>query len=154
MFGLFLKKTLSSRDGTVVPPKANYIEADKYVLPFELACQSKSPRIVSTSLDCLQVRFLLPLSLSYTHAHTGFLATGNTCIQVLCVLSTAGVFQLSVNMLQVGNKLFQYYSVTCLLSSNCYYFRVIKVINYIVLNIKTLYFLLVYLCYLVQALPL
>uniref|UniRef100_A0A671X196 ARF guanine nucleotide exchange factor 2 n=1 Tax=Sparus aurata TaxID=8175 RepID=A0A671X196_SPAAU len=43
-----------SRDGTVVPPRANYIEADKYVLPFELACQSKSPRIVSTSLDCLQ----------------------------------------------------------------------------------------------------
>uniref|UniRef100_A0A8C2ZSL9 ARF guanine nucleotide exchange factor 2 n=1 Tax=Cyclopterus lumpus TaxID=8103 RepID=A0A8C2ZSL9_CYCLU len=42
------------RDGTVVPPRANYIEADKYVLPFELACQSKSPRIVSTSLDCLQ----------------------------------------------------------------------------------------------------
>uniref|UniRef100_A0A8D3DLI7 ADP-ribosylation factor guanine nucleotide-exchange factor 2 (brefeldin A-inhibited) n=1 Tax=Scophthalmus maximus TaxID=52904 RepID=A0A8D3DLI7_SCOMX len=44
----------SCRDGTVVPPRANYIEADKYVLPFELACQSKSPRIVSTSLDCLQ----------------------------------------------------------------------------------------------------
>uniref|UniRef100_A0A8C4HS09 ADP-ribosylation factor guanine nucleotide-exchange factor 2 (brefeldin A-inhibited) n=1 Tax=Dicentrarchus labrax TaxID=13489 RepID=A0A8C4HS09_DICLA len=42
------------KDGTVVPPRANYIEADKYVLPFELACQSKSPRIVSTSLDCLQ----------------------------------------------------------------------------------------------------
>uniref|UniRef100_A0A4W6BQC5 ARF guanine nucleotide exchange factor 2 n=1 Tax=Lates calcarifer TaxID=8187 RepID=A0A4W6BQC5_LATCA len=40
--------------GTLVPPRANYIEADKYVLPFELACQSKSPRIVSTSLDCLQ----------------------------------------------------------------------------------------------------
>uniref|UniRef100_A0A3P8URS3 ARF guanine nucleotide exchange factor 2 n=1 Tax=Cynoglossus semilaevis TaxID=244447 RepID=A0A3P8URS3_CYNSE len=38
----------------VVTPKVNYIEADKYVLPFELACQSKSPRIVSTSLDCLQ----------------------------------------------------------------------------------------------------
>uniref|UniRef100_A0A8C4HT96 ADP-ribosylation factor guanine nucleotide-exchange factor 2 (brefeldin A-inhibited) n=1 Tax=Dicentrarchus labrax TaxID=13489 RepID=A0A8C4HT96_DICLA len=38
----------------LVPPRANYIEADKYVLPFELACQSKSPRIVSTSLDCLQ----------------------------------------------------------------------------------------------------
>uniref|UniRef100_A0A674NWG3 ARF guanine nucleotide exchange factor 2 n=1 Tax=Takifugu rubripes TaxID=31033 RepID=A0A674NWG3_TAKRU len=32
----------------------SYIEAEKYVLPFELACQSKSPRIVSTSLDCLQ----------------------------------------------------------------------------------------------------
>uniref|UniRef100_A0A8C9W9Y4 ARF guanine nucleotide exchange factor 2 n=1 Tax=Scleropages formosus TaxID=113540 RepID=A0A8C9W9Y4_SCLFO len=42
------------QDGTVIPPRANYIEADKYVLPFELACQSKSPRIVSTSLDCLQ----------------------------------------------------------------------------------------------------
>ncbi|XP_065422753.1 brefeldin A-inhibited guanine nucleotide-exchange protein 2 isoform X8 [Chrysemys picta bellii] len=42
------------RQGTVSPPKANFIEADKYFLPFELACQSKSPRIVSTSLDCLQ----------------------------------------------------------------------------------------------------
>ncbi|KAJ8257565.1 hypothetical protein GJAV_G00187030 [Gymnothorax javanicus] len=42
------------KDGTVVAPRANYIEADKYVLPFELACHSKSPRIVSTSLDCLQ----------------------------------------------------------------------------------------------------
>uniref|UniRef100_A0A8C7T4X4 SEC7 domain-containing protein n=1 Tax=Oncorhynchus mykiss TaxID=8022 RepID=A0A8C7T4X4_ONCMY len=30
------------------------IEADKYFLPFELACQSKCPRIVITSLDCLQ----------------------------------------------------------------------------------------------------
>uniref|UniRef100_A0A672QSX9 ARF guanine nucleotide exchange factor 1 n=1 Tax=Sinocyclocheilus grahami TaxID=75366 RepID=A0A672QSX9_SINGR len=29
-------------------------EADKYFLPFELACQSKCPRIVITSLDCLQ----------------------------------------------------------------------------------------------------
>uniref|UniRef100_A0A8C9NLX6 ARF guanine nucleotide exchange factor 2 n=1 Tax=Serinus canaria TaxID=9135 RepID=A0A8C9NLX6_SERCA len=33
---------------------SNFIEADKYFLPFELACQSKSPRIVSTALDCLQ----------------------------------------------------------------------------------------------------
>uniref|UniRef100_A0A4W6DXU2 ARF guanine nucleotide exchange factor 1 n=1 Tax=Lates calcarifer TaxID=8187 RepID=A0A4W6DXU2_LATCA len=32
----------------------NFIEADKYFLPFELACQSKCPRIVITSLDCLQ----------------------------------------------------------------------------------------------------
>uniref|UniRef100_A0A8C0UV27 ARF guanine nucleotide exchange factor 1 n=1 Tax=Cyanistes caeruleus TaxID=156563 RepID=A0A8C0UV27_CYACU len=32
----------------------SFIEADKYFLPFELACQSKCPRIVSTSLDCLQ----------------------------------------------------------------------------------------------------
>lgn len=43
------------REGTAAPPKANFVEADKYFLPFELACQSKSPRIVSTSLDCLQV---------------------------------------------------------------------------------------------------
>uniref|UniRef100_A0A8C1KP78 ADP-ribosylation factor guanine nucleotide-exchange factor 2 (brefeldin A-inhibited) n=1 Tax=Cyprinus carpio TaxID=7962 RepID=A0A8C1KP78_CYPCA len=49
-----VKKEEKKADGTVVPPRANYIEADKYVLPFELACQSKSPRIVSTSLDCLQ----------------------------------------------------------------------------------------------------
>uniref|UniRef100_A0A8C0J4B4 ARF guanine nucleotide exchange factor 2 n=1 Tax=Chelonoidis abingdonii TaxID=106734 RepID=A0A8C0J4B4_CHEAB len=43
-----------SHPSAVSPPKANFIEADKYFLPFELACQSKSPRIVSTSLDCLQ----------------------------------------------------------------------------------------------------
>ncbi|KAE9540029.1 hypothetical protein AGLY_005281 [Aphis glycines] len=30
------------------------ISAEKYFRPFELACQSKSPRIVVTSLDCLQ----------------------------------------------------------------------------------------------------
>uniref|UniRef100_A0A8B9SZS4 ARF guanine nucleotide exchange factor 2 n=1 Tax=Anas platyrhynchos TaxID=8839 RepID=A0A8B9SZS4_ANAPL len=30
------------------------LEKLTYFLPFELACQSKSPRIVSTSLDCLQ----------------------------------------------------------------------------------------------------
>uniref|UniRef100_A0A8C2I3A9 ADP-ribosylation factor guanine nucleotide-exchange factor 1 (brefeldin A-inhibited) n=1 Tax=Cyprinus carpio TaxID=7962 RepID=A0A8C2I3A9_CYPCA len=35
-------------------PYTNFIEADKYFLPFELACQSKCPRIVITSLDCLQ----------------------------------------------------------------------------------------------------
>ncbi|XP_068093570.1 brefeldin A-inhibited guanine nucleotide-exchange protein 1 [Hyperolius riggenbachi] len=42
---------------STLPPvksKATFIEADKYFLPFELACQSKCPRIVSTSLDCLQ----------------------------------------------------------------------------------------------------
>ncbi|ELU08063.1 hypothetical protein CAPTEDRAFT_213398 [Capitella teleta] len=32
----------------------NLIEADKYFLPFELACQSKCPRIVNAALDCLQ----------------------------------------------------------------------------------------------------
>ena len=30
-------------------------QADKYLLPFELACQSKSARIIVTALDCLQV---------------------------------------------------------------------------------------------------
>jgi len=40
------------------------ISAEKYFRPFELACQSKSPRIVVTSLDCLQVSlFLLILSI-------------------------------------------------------------------------------------------
>lgn len=32
----------------------NAINAEKYFLPFELACQSKTPRIVVTALDCLQ----------------------------------------------------------------------------------------------------
>ncbi|XP_028825450.1 brefeldin A-inhibited guanine nucleotide-exchange protein 1 isoform X2 [Denticeps clupeoides] len=42
---------------STLPPiksKSSFIEADKYFLPFELACQSKCPRIVITSLDCLQ----------------------------------------------------------------------------------------------------
>ncbi|XP_050518521.1 brefeldin A-inhibited guanine nucleotide-exchange protein 1 isoform X1 [Diabrotica virgifera virgifera] len=33
---------------------ANIITTEKYFLPFELACQSKSARIVVTALDCLQ----------------------------------------------------------------------------------------------------
>lgn len=32
----------------------NVMNAEKYFLPFELACQSKTPRIVVTALDCLQ----------------------------------------------------------------------------------------------------
>ena len=35
--------------------KSDHVDADKYFLPFELACRSKCPRIVNTSLDCLQV---------------------------------------------------------------------------------------------------
>jgi len=34
--------------------EANVITAEKYFLPFELACQSKAARIVVTALDCLQ----------------------------------------------------------------------------------------------------
>lgn len=48
----------SKSSSSTLPPiksKTNFIEADKYFLPFELACQSKCPRIVITSLDCLQV---------------------------------------------------------------------------------------------------
>ncbi|XP_065352555.1 brefeldin A-inhibited guanine nucleotide-exchange protein 1 [Cloeon dipterum] len=33
---------------------ANIVSAEKYFLPFELACQSKGTRIVVTTLDCLQ----------------------------------------------------------------------------------------------------
>jgi brefeldin A-inhibited guanine nucleotide-exchange protein len=34
--------------------QAGLVDADKYFLPFELACRSKCPRIVNASLDCLQ----------------------------------------------------------------------------------------------------
>ncbi|XP_073968830.1 ADP ribosylation factor guanine nucleotide exchange factor Sec71 isoform X2 [Rhodnius prolixus] len=41
---------------TLPLPKENndIVSAEKYFLPFELACQSKSSRIVVTALDCLQ----------------------------------------------------------------------------------------------------
>lgn len=46
----------SSVSSALPLPKNNAgsIAADKYFLPFELACQSKSPRIVVTALDCIQ----------------------------------------------------------------------------------------------------
>ncbi|KAJ8664573.1 hypothetical protein QAD02_006235 [Eretmocerus hayati] len=55
-------KDVPSTQGEEAPSNAlpqpksdsNFISAEKYFLPFELACQSKSPRIVVTSLDCLQ----------------------------------------------------------------------------------------------------
>lgn len=58
-------QTPEAGNGEVVPthsaalplPKndaENIINAEKYFLPFELACQSKTPRIVVTALDCLQ----------------------------------------------------------------------------------------------------
>jgi brefeldin A-inhibited guanine nucleotide-exchange protein len=31
-----------------------YVNADQFFLPFELACQSRQPRLVVTALDCLQ----------------------------------------------------------------------------------------------------
>uniref|UniRef100_A0A8C2DNS1 ADP-ribosylation factor guanine nucleotide-exchange factor 1 (brefeldin A-inhibited) n=1 Tax=Cyprinus carpio TaxID=7962 RepID=A0A8C2DNS1_CYPCA len=53
---LFILNEISQGSHTLPPikSKTNFIEADKYFLPFELACQSKCPRIVITSLDCLQ----------------------------------------------------------------------------------------------------
>ncbi|CAB0008526.1 unnamed protein product, partial [Nesidiocoris tenuis] len=61
-----INKELKEKDGkinstqstssTLPQPRegSNEISAEKYFLPFELACQSKSPRIVVTALDCLQ----------------------------------------------------------------------------------------------------
>ena len=52
----FLTRDGGSESSALPQPKtAGVVEADKYFLPFELACQSKSPRIVNTALDCLQV---------------------------------------------------------------------------------------------------
>lgn len=49
---------VGNEQSTALPmPKndsSNTINAEKYFLPFELACQSKTPRIVVTALDCLQ----------------------------------------------------------------------------------------------------
>ena len=39
--------------------KSGHVDADKYFLPFELACRSKCPRIVNASLDCLQVHIVV-----------------------------------------------------------------------------------------------
>ncbi|XP_074643889.1 brefeldin A-inhibited guanine nucleotide-exchange protein 1-like [Tubulanus polymorphus] len=51
-------QNLEENSSSALPaPKANktgFIEADRYFLPFELACQSKCPRIVTAALDCLQ----------------------------------------------------------------------------------------------------
>ena len=49
-----------SKDGSHHLPEAGVILADDYFKPFQLACQSRSPRIVSTALDCLQVGNVFP----------------------------------------------------------------------------------------------
>eukprot|EP00047_Mylnosiga_fluctuans_P017396 m.61060 g.61060 ORF g.61060 m.61060 type:complete len:1686 (-) comp7058_c0_seq3:111-5168(-) len=43
-------------DAPVPPPaeKDRFVNADKYFTPFRLACESRSPKIVRTALDCLQ----------------------------------------------------------------------------------------------------
>jgi brefeldin A-inhibited guanine nucleotide-exchange protein len=35
-------------------PEDKVVNADKYFTPFRLSCESKSPRIIRTALDCLQ----------------------------------------------------------------------------------------------------
>ena len=44
----------SLSSSSVLPELEARLEADKYFLPFELACQSKTPRLVVISLDGLQ----------------------------------------------------------------------------------------------------
>lgn len=55
------KAATPSTSSTLPQPREgnDVISAEKYFLPFELACQSKSPRIVVTALDCLQVGSLI-----------------------------------------------------------------------------------------------
>ena len=43
--------TTSLSSSSVLPELEARLEADKYFLPFELACQSKTPRLVVISLD-------------------------------------------------------------------------------------------------------
>lgn len=97
------------RDGKLVPPQATYIEAEKYVLPFELACQSKSPRIVSTSLDCLQVKIyqhvLPPLAVSKQILSVAFCSTCFTThaklvfiMLIIYTFWTFGLYNLSMGI--------------------------------------------------------
>ncbi|KAM9643358.1 brefeldin A-inhibited guanine nucleotide-exchange protein 1 isoform 2-T2 [Morphnus guianensis] len=70
---------------STLPPvksKTSFIEADKYFLPFELACQSKCPRIVSTSLDCLQA-LLTAVTSQHIEIHEGtVLQAVRTCYNI------------------------------------------------------------------------
>lgn len=39
----------------VLPNYQDYVLADTYFQPFDLACRSTSPKIVAIALDCIQV---------------------------------------------------------------------------------------------------
>ena len=54
-FFLLIFSEDQSSSALPTPKQAGFVEADKYFLPFELACQSKCFRIVNVALDCLQV---------------------------------------------------------------------------------------------------
>lgn len=43
-----------SSESSALPSRSSVIDAEKYFVPFELACSSKSPKIVMTALDCIQ----------------------------------------------------------------------------------------------------
>ncbi|TKR93853.1 hypothetical protein L596_008231 [Steinernema carpocapsae] len=45
---------LSNGGTNILPTQGDFVNADAFFLPFELACQSKTPRIVANALDCLQ----------------------------------------------------------------------------------------------------
>ena len=47
-------------DTPLPPPREQdrFVNADKYFTPFRLACESRSPRIIRTALDCLQARMM------------------------------------------------------------------------------------------------
>jgi len=75
---MLCSRAVESGGSAALPvPRAmsGHIDADKYFLPFELACRSKCPRIVNTSLDCLQV----PV---YTVLSGGFLPLVLACLLV------------------------------------------------------------------------
>ena len=64
-------------DTPLSPPqeKDKVVNADKYFTPFRLACESRSPRIVRTALDCLQVHH--PIHTSKNHTETYGLRSSN-----------------------------------------------------------------------------
>ena len=59
LFSVFFFKLGDLKKEAKTKPTSQYIQvedAEKYFIPFELACKSKSPKVVETSLDCIQVR--------------------------------------------------------------------------------------------------
>lgn len=54
-----VSKEGDSKSSALPVPKTDgpVVDAEKHFLPFELACQSRSSRIVVTALDCIQVSY-------------------------------------------------------------------------------------------------
>ena len=49
-----------SSESGALPLPGGLVSADKYFKPFELACKSNVPRIINTSLDCIQASLSPP----------------------------------------------------------------------------------------------